>query len=172
MFLNDALRELQKNVWVRSQNRAKKNFFPLRLETYLAWTFLFLCSFLNNYPWTLEKSSFFNNLWVYQSCWFHPGLLHPRCSWNSNYSLSQSSCLLSSCYMSTVLSAVTLVDLSSLLFFWFKPPPILHSVSPGVVPTRHCAPPPPPPRSSWLNSLLPPRCHSLELSSYLCPHFS
>ena len=33
----------------------KYNFLPLRLETYLAWTFLFLCSFLNNYPWTSEK---------------------------------------------------------------------------------------------------------------------
>ena len=50
-----------KNVWVRAQNSAKNNFLPLRLETYLGWTFLFLCSFLNNYPWTLilEKNSFF-----------------------------------------------------------------------------------------------------------------
>ena len=53
-----------KNVWVRAQNSAKNNFLPLRLETYLAWTFLFLCSFLNNYPWTSEKISFFNKLWV------------------------------------------------------------------------------------------------------------
>ena len=97
----------------------------------------------------------------------HPGLQHPRSSRNSKYSLSLSSCLLSSCYMPTVLSAVTLLALSSLLFFWFNPQ-ILHSVSPGAVPTRHCAPPPPIHR----DSLLPPRCHSLELSSYLCPLFS
>ena len=53
-----------KNVWVRAQNSAKNNFLPLWLETFLAWTFLFLCSFLNNYPWTSEKNSFFNILWV------------------------------------------------------------------------------------------------------------
>ena len=53
-----------KKVWVRAQNSAKNNFLPLRLETYLAWTFLFPCSFLNNYPWTSEKNSFFNKLWV------------------------------------------------------------------------------------------------------------
>ena len=53
-----------KNVWVRAQNSAKNNFLPPRLETNLAWTFLFLCSFLNNYPWTSEKNSFFNKLWV------------------------------------------------------------------------------------------------------------
>ena len=53
-----------KNVWVRAQNSAKNNFLPLRWETYLAWTSLFLCSFLNNYPWTSEKNSFFNKLWV------------------------------------------------------------------------------------------------------------
>ena len=28
------------------------------LQTYLAWIFLFLCSFLNNYPWTFEKIVF------------------------------------------------------------------------------------------------------------------
>ena len=44
----------------------KNNFLPLRLETYLAWTFLFLYSFLNNYPWTFEKNSFFNKLWIYR----------------------------------------------------------------------------------------------------------
>ena len=48
-----------KNVWVRAQNSAKNNFLPLRLETDLAWTFLFLCSFLNNNPWTLEKNFVF-----------------------------------------------------------------------------------------------------------------
>ena len=53
-----------KNVWVRAQNSAKNNFLPRRLETDLAWTFLFLCSFLNDYPWTLEKNLFFNKLWV------------------------------------------------------------------------------------------------------------
>ena len=53
-----------KKVWVKAQNSAKNNFLPLRLETYLAWTFLFPCSFLNNYPWTSEKNSFFNKLWV------------------------------------------------------------------------------------------------------------
>ena len=47
-----------KNVWVRAQNSAKNNFLPLRLETYLAWTFLFLRSFLNNYPWISEKIRF------------------------------------------------------------------------------------------------------------------
>ena len=40
---------------------------PLQLETYLAWTFLFLSSFLNNYPWILEKNSFFDHLWVIKS---------------------------------------------------------------------------------------------------------
>ena len=40
----------------------KKIILPLWLETYLAWTFLFLCSFLNNYPWTFGKKSFFNKL--------------------------------------------------------------------------------------------------------------
>ena len=54
----------KKNVWFRAQNSAKNNFLPLWLETYLAWTFHFLCSFLNNYPWTFEKNSFFNKLWV------------------------------------------------------------------------------------------------------------
>ena len=53
-----------KNVWVRAQNSAKINFLPPRLKTYLAWTFLFLRSFLNNYPWTFEKNSFFKKLWV------------------------------------------------------------------------------------------------------------
>ena len=48
-----------KIVWVRAQNSAKNNFLPLRLETYLSRTFLFLCSFLNNYPWTLEKKFVF-----------------------------------------------------------------------------------------------------------------
>ena len=52
------LAETAKNVSVRSQNRAKNNFLPLRLETYSDWTFFFLCSFLNNYPWTLEKFVF------------------------------------------------------------------------------------------------------------------
>ena len=47
-----------KNVWVRAQNSAKNNFLPLWLETYLAWIFLFLRSFLNNYPWTSEKIRF------------------------------------------------------------------------------------------------------------------
>ena len=53
-----------KNVWVRAQNSAKNSFLPLRLETYLAWTFVFLRSFLNNYPWTSEKNLSFNKLWV------------------------------------------------------------------------------------------------------------
>ena len=53
-----------KNRRVRAQNSAKNNFLPLRLKTYLAWTFLFLYSFLNNYPWTFEKNSFFNKLWI------------------------------------------------------------------------------------------------------------
>ena len=44
-----------KNVWVGAQNSAKNNFLPLRLETYLAWTFLFLCSFRNN--WRRDKTS-------------------------------------------------------------------------------------------------------------------
>ena len=48
-----------KNVWVRAQNSAKNNFLPLRLEAHLAWTFLFLCSFLNNYPWTSDKKFVF-----------------------------------------------------------------------------------------------------------------
>ena len=48
---------------LRAQNSAKNNVLPLWLETYLAWTFLFLCSFLNNYPWTFEKKSFFNQLY-------------------------------------------------------------------------------------------------------------
>ena len=53
-----------KNRRVRAQNSAKNNFLPLRWETYLAWTFLFLYSFLNNYPWTFEKNSFFNKQWI------------------------------------------------------------------------------------------------------------
>ena len=53
-----------KNVWLRVQNSAKNNFLPLRLETYLVWTFLFLRSFLNNYPMNIRKNSFFNKLWV------------------------------------------------------------------------------------------------------------
>ena len=48
MFLNNAYRELQMNVWFRVQNLAKNSFLPLCLETCLAWKFLFLCSFLNN----------------------------------------------------------------------------------------------------------------------------
>ena len=47
-----------KNFWFRVQNRAKTNFLPLCLQTYLAWIFLFLNSFLNNYPWTFEKIVF------------------------------------------------------------------------------------------------------------------
>ena len=58
LFLNDAQWELQKNVWFRAQNSAKNNFLPIWLDTYLAWAFLFLCSFLNNYPWTLKKFVF------------------------------------------------------------------------------------------------------------------
>ena len=53
-----------KNVGFKAQSSAKNNFLPQWLETYLAWTFLFLCSFLNNYPWTFGKNSFFNKLWV------------------------------------------------------------------------------------------------------------
>ena len=51
-----------KNVWFRAHDRT----VPLWLECYLAWTFLFLCSFLNNYPWTFEKNSVFNKLWVWR----------------------------------------------------------------------------------------------------------
>ena len=58
MFLNDAQRELQKKVWFRAKNSAKNNFLPLRLETSLAWKFLFLCSFLKKYPWTFKKIQF------------------------------------------------------------------------------------------------------------------
>ena len=64
MFLNDAQQELQQKVWFRVENSAKDNFLPLWMETCLAWKFLFLPSFLNNYPWTFEKSSFFNKLWA------------------------------------------------------------------------------------------------------------
>ena len=62
MFFNDAKRELPKNVWFRVKNSAKNNFLPLYLETCLEWKFLFLRSFLNNYPWTFEKNSIFSKL--------------------------------------------------------------------------------------------------------------
>ena len=62
MILNDTKLELLKNVWFRMENSAKNNFLPLYLKTCSAWKFLFLCSFLNNYPWTFEKNSFFNKL--------------------------------------------------------------------------------------------------------------
>ena len=64
MFLNDAERELQKKFWFRAQNSVKNDFLLLRLETSLAWKFLFLCSFLKNHPWMFEKNSFFNKLWA------------------------------------------------------------------------------------------------------------
>ena len=47
-----------KKFWIRVANSAKNNFLPFCLETCLAWKFLFLCSFLNNYPWTFEKFFF------------------------------------------------------------------------------------------------------------------
>ena len=52
----------KKKVW--AQNSAKNNFLPLCLETSLVWKFIFLCSFLKNYPLTFEKNSFFNKLWA------------------------------------------------------------------------------------------------------------
>ena len=64
MSLNDAQRKLQKKVWFRAKNSAKNNFLPLCLETPFAWKFLFLCSFLKNYPWIFEKNSIFNTLWA------------------------------------------------------------------------------------------------------------
>ena len=53
-----------KKNWFRAQNSLKNNFLLLRLETSLAWKFLFLCSSLKNYPWMFEKNSFFNQLWT------------------------------------------------------------------------------------------------------------
>ena len=53
-----------KNFWFRAQNSVKNNFLLLRLETSLAWKFLFLCSSLKNHPWMFEKNSFFNKLWA------------------------------------------------------------------------------------------------------------
>ena len=47
-----------KKNWIGAQNCAKNIFLLLWLETYSAWSFLFLCSFLNNYPWTFEKIRF------------------------------------------------------------------------------------------------------------------
>ena len=58
MILNDAKRELQKNVWFRVENSAKNNFLPLCLKTCSAWKFLFLCSFLNNYHEHSKKIRF------------------------------------------------------------------------------------------------------------------
>ena len=54
------------NVWVRAQNSAKNNFLSLRLETYLAWTFLFLYSFLNNYPRDIWKKNRFSTNYEYK----------------------------------------------------------------------------------------------------------
>ena len=62
MFLNNAKRKLQKNVWFRVENSEKSNFFHLCLETCLEWKFLFLYSFLNNYRWTFETNSIFSKL--------------------------------------------------------------------------------------------------------------
>ena len=63
MFLNDAKQELQKTFDLEWRTVQKKNnFLPQCLETSFAWNFLFLCSFLNNYPWTFEKKLFFNKL--------------------------------------------------------------------------------------------------------------
>ena len=45
-----------KNAGFRAQNSVKNNFFTLFLETYLAWKFLFLCTFLNNCRLTFEKN--------------------------------------------------------------------------------------------------------------------
>ena len=67
-------------------------------------------------PQTETRSRPWQELEFEQSCWLHPGLQHLRHSWISNYSLSQSSCP-----MSTVLSAGKLLALSSPPSFWFKP---------------------------------------------------
>ena len=57
MFLNDAKQELQKTFDLEWRT-VQKN-LPQCLETSFAWNFLFLCSFLNNYPWTFEKKIVF-----------------------------------------------------------------------------------------------------------------
>ena len=53
-----------KKNWFRAQNSVKNNFLLLRLETSLAWKFLFLCASLKNHPWMFEKNSFLNKLWA------------------------------------------------------------------------------------------------------------
>ena len=82
----------------------KKNLLPLRLETYLAWTFLFLCSFLNNYPWTLEKFVFQQALsiksgaktknqgvagWKVGQTWHRDNCSHAKCNKNTETLLAQ-----------------------------------------------------------------------------------
>ena len=55
--------------WLKILKRGKKEeVIKVQKITFclyvLAWTFLFLCSFLNNYPWTYESNSIFNKVHV------------------------------------------------------------------------------------------------------------